>query len=107
MTDFVKSSLADRERPIAAKARAQLIESTFKALSGFSEEAKTTFLAVGEEMYASRRVRVNALIKAACLAMTVDQLDEALNDLNMAVKLQPDFSVALVSWLCNRVFAAT
>ncbi|VDL96954.1 unnamed protein product [Schistocephalus solidus] len=134
LSDFVKSSLGARERPIAAKSRALLIESTFKALSGFSEEAKTSFLAVGEEMYASRRVRVNALIKAACLAMTVDQdlsaclytfqqaqtvcpdcpdvylhrgqinllaeqLDEALNDLNMAVKLQSDFSVALAQRL--------
>ncbi|KAL7055208.1 hypothetical protein AAHC03_024516 [Spirometra sp. Aus1] len=134
LADFVKSSLGARERPIAAKSRALLIDATFKALSGFSEEAKTHFQAVGEEMYASRRVRVNALIKAACLSMTVDQdlsaclytfqqaqticpecpdvylhrgqinllaeqLDEALNDLNMAVKLQPDFSVALAQRL--------
>lgn len=33
--------------------------------------------------------------------LLADQLDEALHDLNTAVKLKPEFSVAQVSsWLC-------
>lgn len=72
--DFAQSSLREREQPIAAKARALLIDATFKALSGCAEVAKAQFIDIGEEMYAQPSVRVNALIKAASLTMTVNQV---------------------------------
>ncbi len=71
---FAKSPLSNREAPVAARARALLLDGTFKALSGQAEAAKAQFLSVGEEMYALPDTRVNALIKAACLAMTIDQV---------------------------------
>nr|CAH8866924.1 unnamed protein product [Trichobilharzia regenti] len=110
--------------------QALLLHATYQALAGRSEEAKERFQTIGaSDSGASLLVRVNALIKCACLSMSVDQdvaaclydfqraqsawsecpdvylhrgqinllsdqLDEALHDLNMAVKLKPEFSVA-------------
>ncbi|CAH8623028.1 unnamed protein product [Schistosoma bovis] len=107
-----------------------LLHATYQALAGRSEEAKERFQNIGMvDSGASLVVRVNALIKSACLSMSVDQdvaaclydfqraqnvwpecpdvylhrgqinlladqLDEALHDLNTAVKLKPEFSVA-------------
>ncbi|CAH8621132.1 unnamed protein product [Schistosoma margrebowiei] len=107
-----------------------LLHATYQALAGRSEEAKERFQNIGiVDSGASLVVRVNALIKSACLSMSVDQdvaaclydfqraqnvwpecpdvylhrgqinlladqLDEALHDLNTAVKLKPEFSVA-------------
>ncbi|VDD81798.1 unnamed protein product [Mesocestoides corti] len=129
LTDFEHSRFGDREKPESARARALLLDATYKALSGAAEEAKAQLLAVGETMFAAPSVRVNALIKAACLFMTLEQdlsgclytfqqaltlcpdcpdvylhrgqinlladhIEDAQNDLNEAVKLKPDFSVA-------------
>ncbi|KAH8856357.1 Mitochondrial import receptor subunit tom70 [Schistosoma japonicum] len=110
--------------------QASLLHATYQALAGRSEEAKERFQNIGApDSGASLVVRVNALIKSACLSMSVDQdvasclydfqraqsawsecpdiylhrgqinlladqLDEALHDLNTAVKLKPEFSVA-------------
>ncbi|KAK4467895.1 hypothetical protein MN116_008506 [Schistosoma mekongi] len=110
--------------------QASLLHATYQALAGRSEEAKERFQNIGApDSGASLIVRVNALIKSACLSMSVDQdvaaclydfqraqsawsecpdiylhrgqinlladqLDEALHDLNTAVKLKPEFSVA-------------
>ncbi|CAH8624387.1 unnamed protein product [Heterobilharzia americana] len=110
--------------------QASLLHATYQALAGRSEDAKERFQNIGAiDSGASLTVRVNALIKSACLSMSVDQdvaaclydfqraqnvwsecpdvylhrgqinlladqLDEALHDLNMAVKLKPEFSVA-------------
>ncbi|CAH8553939.1 unnamed protein product [Schistosoma turkestanicum] len=107
-----------------------LLHATYQILTGRSKEAKERLQQIGNaDSGASIMVRVNALIKSACLAMTVDQdvaaclydfqraqniwpecsdiylhrgqinllsdqLDEALHDLNTAVKLKPEFSVA-------------
>ena len=71
LTDFERSRLGRREKPEGARARALLIDATYKALAGFAEEAKAQFLAVGETMFAAPSVRVNALIKAACLSISI------------------------------------
>ncbi|CAL8081297.1 unnamed protein product [Calicophoron daubneyi] len=114
----------------AAYNKAVLLHATFLALAGRAAEAKQMFQAIcAEGSGAETIVRVNALIKSACLSMSVDQdfaaclfdfqtaqsacaecpdvylhrgqinlladqLDEALHDLNMAVKLKPEFSIA-------------
>ncbi|KAM7534876.1 hypothetical protein Aperf_G00000104839 [Anoplocephala perfoliata] len=70
---FEKSPLGDREKPESARARALLLEATFNALLGETEEAKTRFLSIGESFFAHPSIRVNALIKAAALFMTVQQ----------------------------------
>lgn len=71
---FDESPLGDREKPESARARALLLDTTFKALSGEGEEAKTKFLAIGDTFFAHPSIRVNALIKAASLFMTIDQV---------------------------------
>ncbi|OON13991.1 tetratricopeptide repeat protein, partial [Opisthorchis viverrini] len=114
----------------AAYNKAKLLHATYLALSGRAAEAKQQFQSVfAEGSGADTVVRVNALIKSACLSMSVDQdlaaclydfqtaqsacpecpdvylhrgqinlladqLDEALHDLNTAVKLKPEFSIA-------------
>jgi len=91
LVDFAQSSLREREQPIAAKARALLIDATFKALSGCAEVAKAQFIDIGEEMYAQPSVRVNALIKAASLTMTVNQdLGACLHLFQQAQTVCPD-----------------
>lgn len=69
---FESSPLGDREKPESAMARALLLDATFKALSGNAEEAKSRFLSIGETCFAHPSIRVNALIKAAALFMTLD-----------------------------------
>ncbi|KAL5105889.1 Mitochondrial import receptor subunit TOM70 [Taenia crassiceps] len=70
---FEKSIFGNREKPESARARAILLDATFKALSGDAEEAKTRFLSIGEAMFAHPTIRVNALIKAGALYMTIDK----------------------------------
>nr|CUU97344.1 hypothetical transcript [Hymenolepis microstoma] len=69
---FENSILGDHEKPESARARALLLDATFKALSGDAEEAKSRFLSIGETFFAHPSIRVNALIKAAALFMTLD-----------------------------------
>ncbi|VDO01753.1 unnamed protein product [Rodentolepis nana] len=71
---FEKSPLGDREKPESARSRALLLDTTFKALSGDAEEAKSRFLTIGETCFAHPSIRVNALIKAAALFMTLDNV---------------------------------
>ncbi|KAF6776683.1 Mitochondrial import receptor subunit TOM70 [Paragonimus kellicotti] len=114
----------------AAHNKAILLHATYLALTGQAVEAKQLFQTVfADGSGADTVVRVNALIKSACLSMSVDQdfaaclyefqtaqnvcpecpdvylhrgqinlladqLDEALHDLNTAVKLKPEFSIA-------------
>ncbi|VDL60887.1 unnamed protein product [Hymenolepis diminuta] len=70
---FEKSPIGDYEKPESARARALLLDATFKALSGNAEEAKTRFLSIGDNFFAHPSIRVNALIKAASLFMTLEQ----------------------------------
>ncbi|CAH8631449.1 unnamed protein product [Schistosoma haematobium] len=52
-----------------------LLHATYQALAGRSEEAKERFQNIGMvDSGASLVVRVNALIKSACLSMSVDQV---------------------------------
>ncbi|VDP83671.1 unnamed protein product [Echinostoma caproni] len=110
--------------------RALLLNATYLALAGRAADARRLFqIITAEDSGAETIVRVNALIKSACLSMSVDQdfaaclydfqnaqsacpecpdvylhrgqinlladqLDEALHDLNTAVKLKPEFSIA-------------
>lgn len=71
---FEKSPIGDYEKPESARARALLLDATFKALSGNAEEAKTRFLSISESFFAHPSIRVNALIKAASLFMTLEQV---------------------------------
>ncbi|VDK22687.1 unnamed protein product [Taenia asiatica] len=70
---FERSAFGDREKPESARARALLLEATFMALSGDVEEAKARFLSIGEALFAHPTIRVNALIKAGALYMTIDK----------------------------------
>ncbi|KAL5961081.1 Mitochondrial import receptor subunit TOM70 [Taenia solium] len=70
---FERSIFGDREKPESARARALLLEATFMALSGDAEEAKARFLSIGEALFAHPTIRVNALIKAGALYMTIDK----------------------------------
>ncbi|TPP64118.1 putative heat shock protein 70 (Hsp70)-interacting protein [Fasciola gigantica] len=110
--------------------KALLLNATYLALAGRAADARRLFQVVcAEDSGAELVVRVNSLIKSACLSMSVDQdfaaclydfqnaqsacpecpdvylhrgqinlladqLDEALHDLNTAVKLKPEFSIA-------------
>ena len=71
---FEKSRFGIYEKPESARARALLLEATYKALAGEAEEAKSQFLSIGETIFAHPSIRVNALIKAAALFMTLDQV---------------------------------
>ncbi|KER18675.1 hypothetical protein T265_15899, partial [Opisthorchis viverrini] len=58
----------------AAYNKAKLLHATYLALSGRAAEAKQQFQSVfAEGSGADTVVRVNALIKSACLSMSVDQ----------------------------------
>ncbi|THD21125.1 Mitochondrial import receptor subunit TOM70 [Fasciola hepatica] len=112
--------------------KALLLNATYLALAGRAADARRLFQVVcAEDSGAELVVRVNSLIKSACLSMSVDQdfaaclydfqnaqsacpecpdvylhrgqinlladqLDEALHDLNTAVKLKPEFSIAQI-----------
>ncbi|CDS43297.1 mitochondrial import receptor subunit tom70 [Echinococcus multilocularis] len=88
---FEKSRFGDREKPESARARALLLDSTFKALSGDAEEAKSRFLSIGETLFAHPTIRVNALIKAGALYMTIDKdLSGCMYCFQQAQTLSPD-----------------
>ncbi|VDM33183.1 unnamed protein product [Hydatigera taeniaeformis] len=72
---FEKSCFGDREKPESARARALLLDATFKSLAGDAEEAKSKFLSIGETLFAHPTIRVNALIKAGALYMVSDKVD--------------------------------
>ncbi|KAA3679233.1 mitochondrial import receptor subunit TOM70 [Paragonimus westermani] len=126
----VQTTKEQLSRAKAAHNKAILLHATYLALTGQAVEAKQLFQTVfADGSGAETVVRVNALIKSACLSMSVDQdfaaclyefqtaqnacpecpdvylhrgqinlladqLDEALHDLNTAVKLKPEFSIA-------------
>ncbi|KAH9279487.1 Mitochondrial import receptor subunit TOM70 [Echinococcus granulosus] len=88
---FEKSRFGDREKPESARARALLLDTTFKALSGDAEEAKSRFLSIGETLFAHPTIRVNALIKAGALYMTIDKdLSGCMYCFQQAQTLSPD-----------------